>query len=157
MTRDEISAKLRAGWARLQGLPGLFPAFAPPWNDIHPALPGALRVCGYVGLTAHGELSAALRPYRVDTHLDLMRWKNRVRFRGAGRFPRDLTAALALRRKQGRWDAPLGLLTHHLAHDEAAWRFLGKFLGWARRRPELQWTSLPDLLTTASADELRAV
>jgi hypothetical protein len=157
MTRDEISEKLRAGWARLQGLPGLFPAFAPPWNDIHPALPGALRVSGYVGLTAFGELSAAQRPYRVDTHLDLMRWKAGVRFRGSGRFHRELTAALALRRRQGRWDAPVGLLTHHLVHDEAAWRFLGKFLGWTCRRPELEWASLADLLAAPSSPALQAV
>jgi len=146
MSREDIAVQLRAGWAQLEGLPGLLPAFAPPWNDLHPALPGALRVAGFVGLSAFGELSAAIRPFRMDAHLDLMRWKTAVRFRGGDRFRRDLRAALALRRRQGRWDAPLGLLTHHLAHDEAAWRFLDGFLTWTVRRPEVEWASLPDLL-----------
>jgi hypothetical protein len=146
MTRGEIAERLQAGGAMLEGLPGLFPAFAPRRNDIHPALPGALRVAGYRGLSAFGEISSAVRPYRIDAHLDLMRWNPSPRFRGRGQIRGDLRAALALRRKQGRWDAPLGLLTYHLAHDAPAWRFLGEFLAWAGRRPEMEWSSLKDLL-----------
>jgi hypothetical protein len=35
---------------------------------------------------------------------------------------------LAERRRAGLWDEPLGLLSHHLDHDEDAWRFLEVFL-----------------------------
>ncbi|HEV2530578.1 polysaccharide deacetylase [Phenylobacterium sp.] len=145
-TREDIIHALRAGWAALRGLPGLFPAFAPPWNDIHPALPAALRSCGFVGLSGWGELSPAARPFRIDTHIDLMRWRDGPRFRGRGRFQADLRAALALRRREGRWDAPIGLLTHHLAQDEAAWAFLAQFLAWSRARAAFEWTGIDALV-----------
>jgi hypothetical protein len=146
MTREDIVRELSSGWAALRGLPGLFPAFAPPWNDIHPALPAALRCFGFVGLSGWGELSPATRPFRIDAHLDLMRWRGGPRFRGRGRFEADLRAALALRRRQGSWAAPIGLLTHHLAQDEAAWKYLAEFLAWSRRRPEFEWTALDALV-----------
>jgi len=50
------------------------------------------------------------------------------------------------RRLDGLWDAPIGLLTHHLDHDRAAWAFLDAFLTWSGRRPELVWVSLAELL-----------
>ena len=109
-------------------------------------MPAALRCCGFVGLSGWGELSPAARPFRVDTHIDLMRWGAVPRFRGRGRFQADLRAALALRRREGCWEAPIGLLTHHLAQDEAAWAFLAEFLAWSRARPEVEWTGLDALV-----------
>ncbi|MGH1559493.1 hypothetical protein ACRAWD_21180 [Caulobacter segnis] len=35
---------------------------------------------------------------------------------------------LKQRRLAGRWDEPIGLLTHHLDHDHATWLFLEQFL-----------------------------
>lgn len=144
-SRDEIAARLEEGWVKLAGLPGALRVFTPPWNDVHPALAGALHRTGYLGVSAWGELSAPEKPYRVDTHLDLMRWKSGPRFRGAGRMRGALREELARRRSTGRWDAPIGLLTHHLAHDAAAWRYLDRFLAWSRTRPELRWTSVGEL------------
>ena len=39
-----------------------------------------------------------------------------------------LTALLQRRRRQGLWGEPIGLLTHHLVHDEETWRFLDELL-----------------------------
>jgi hypothetical protein len=46
----------------------------------------------------------------------------------AARLPPAACRLLAERRAKGAWDQPLGLLTHHLDHDEPAWRFLEAFL-----------------------------
>lgn len=105
--------------------------FVPPWNNAHPTLKRALVLQG-LGLSCYGEPRSAAEPNRLDAHLDVMRWKPAARFRGAVRFLLRARRLLAERRAQGAWDQPLGLLTHHLDHDEAAWRFLEAFLSIAK-------------------------
>jgi hypothetical protein len=145
--RDEqITQAIAAGWRQLVGLPGLRPLFVPPWNDVHPDLPSALRRRGFAGLSAWGEVGPAFGSLRLDAHIDLMRWRKGPRFRGAARVRAALAEALRHRRLAGLWDAPIGLLTHHLDHDAAAWAFLDAFLIWSGRRPELVWVSLAELL-----------
>lgn len=133
------------GWAAIGMLPGALPVFAPPWNDVHPALEAALAECGFLAWSANGALSTH-RDVRVDVHLDLLRWRGGVRFRGGGRFMGTLRRELARRRRAGRWEAPIGLLTHHLAHDEPAWRFLEDFVAWTGAHPAFEWTSLRALI-----------
>ena len=72
--------------------------------------------------------------------------------RGSGareRFAKALARELARRRRAGLWDAPIGFLTHHLAHDARAWGFLERFLAWTAGRAEFAWTALPDLIGEA--------
>ena len=105
--------------------------FVPPWNNAHPTLKKAVGLRG-LSLSCYGEMRSDDEPTRLDTHLDVMRWKPEPRFRGAMRFLLRARRALAERRLKGLWDEPLGLLTHHLDHDERAWRFLEAFLPVAR-------------------------
>ena len=149
-TRDQIIERLAAGWSRLKASPQVLRVFTPPWNDVHPALPEALRASGYVGLSAWGEIAPAGRSFRVDAHIDLMRWRKGARFRGRARLQAALAEALRRRRRLGLWDAPIGLLTHHLDHDEAAWGFLEEFLVWSAERPEIAWRPLSQLLPAAA-------
>lgn len=149
-TGHNLEIALRRGWSLLQTVPRAQPVFVPPWNDVHPDLEAALGACGYAGWSVNGGLVGEGLP-RVDAHLDLMRWRGGGRFRGRGRFLKGLTRELARRRRAGFWDAPIGVLTHHLAHDEQAWRFLDGFLAWTSGRAEFGWAALPDLLRAAGA------
>jgi hypothetical protein len=111
---------------------GLRPSlFVPPWNNAHPTLKKALGLQG-LGLSCYGETQDAERPSRVDAHLDVMRWKPAARFRGARRFLLRMRRLLVERRLAGLWDAPVGILTHHLDHDDGAWRFLEALLPVAK-------------------------
>ncbi|WP_421737934.1 DUF2334 domain-containing protein [Caulobacter sp.] len=102
--------------------------FVPPWNNAHPTLDAALVRHGLV-VSRYGELRApGAAPPRIDAHLDVMRWKPTARFRGARRFLLRARRLLVERRVRGLWDDPIGLLTHHLDHDEASWTFLEAFL-----------------------------
>ena len=145
-TLDDIAAALAAGWRVIAPLPGALKAFTPPWNAAHPALAAALTREGYVGWSAWAETDSAAVPPRVDTHIDLLRWSPRPRFRGAGRLTARLRRQLATRRRAAQWDAPLGLLTHHQDHDEGCWLFLNGFLDFVAQEPALSWTDLPRLL-----------
>lgn len=147
-TGDEIAAALRAGWARLAPLPGATKLFTPPWNAVHPQLAPALLSEGYLGWSAWSELAPRSAPPRVDTHIDLLRWAPAPRFRGAGRLASQLRRQLARRRRARAWDAPIGLLTHHLDHDEAAWRWLASLMRKVRSHAALCWTDLGELLPT---------
>ncbi len=105
--------------------------FVPPWNNAHPTLKKALRLQN-LELSGYGQMRDEADPTRLDAHLDVLRWKPEPRFRGAVRFLLRTRKLLAERRVKGLWDEPLGVLTHHLDHDEPAWRFLEAFLATAR-------------------------
>lgn len=145
--RIRVATQVRAGWRRLAVLPAVERIFVPPWNDVHPELPVVLSDCGYEGWSAWGQVSDDGEPTpRIDAHLDLMRWKGGARFRGEAKFLGELRGLLTERRRTGQWLAPVGLLTHHLAHDEAAWAFLDRFTRWSEGHSDVVWRSLPELL-----------
>ncbi|MBO9709504.1 MAG: polysaccharide deacetylase family protein [Caulobacter sp.] len=105
--------------------------FVPPWNNAHPTLVKALALHG-LELSCYGGMREEDSPARLDAHLDVMRWKPVPRFRGALKFLLRARRQLVERRLKHLWDEPVGLLTHHLDHDEPTWRFLEAFLQAAR-------------------------
>jgi hypothetical protein len=127
-TLDNISAEVEtaiAAFARAGLTPDLF---VPPWNNAHATLDAALVRHGLT-VSRYGELRAPrAQPPRLDAHLDIMRWKPEARFRGSVKFLMRARRLLVERRVRGLWDDPIGLLTHHLDHDEASWTFLAAFL-----------------------------
>ncbi len=52
-----------------------------------------------------------------------------------------MTEQLRTRRRLGLWDEPVGLLTHHLVHDEPAWRFLEELLLSSPLQDCAEWPS----------------
>ncbi len=108
---------------RVFGPRGWMRALVPPHNRIAPGVAAALPQAGYAGLSAGLEPRPPGVARVVNAHVDIMDWGTRG-FAGEDKALRALVAALAARR-EGRCDAaePVGFLTHHLAHDEAAWRF----------------------------------
>ncbi|SRR5579883_188635 len=118
------------------------PIFVPPYNRIAPALTKALPTIGFVGLSAMPDLwerkmlqlgtrlswnraiRIPLRPSipRLDVHVDLIDWKAKTAHQT------EIIVAELVRQLRGRRigllpsDAPIGLLTHHLDHDEHIWR-----------------------------------
>ena len=111
------------------------PVLVPPWNRIDPALVADFPGLGLRGLSTHTPRAAA-RPvkglWQTNTHVDIMRWKEPRGFLGEEAVLTHLRDHLRLRRtaEPGELDPsePTGLLTHHLAHDEAAWSFLARLL-----------------------------
>jgi hypothetical protein len=105
------------------------PVLTPPWNRAGDAVLAGLHELGFRGLSRYRPRRAAqihgLK--QVNTHVDVIDWKGSRGFVGE-------VEALALfaghlqARRLGKADAdePTGLLTHHLVHDPATWRFLEK-------------------------------
>ena len=128
------------------------PVMVPPWNRIAQGVAGALPGLGFKGLSTHGrhpKPPAGL--VQVNSHLDIMTWKPETRFRGEEPVLADLTAFLAARRREDPPGAeePIGLLTHHKAHDEAAWSFLQKLLLNERLKDTVSWKGAGSLFSLA--------
>ncbi len=137
-----VARRLARGWARLEGFDHRLPIYVPPWNDLTANVQAALPLAGLTHVSAWAGPTQA---GRVDAHLDLLRWRPRPRFTGSARLLGRLRRALAARRRLGLWDQPIGLLTHHLDHDEAAWRFLGRLLAWPALRHAAEWRTAQEL------------
>lgn len=124
------------------------PVLVPPWNRIAPAFASALPEVGFWGLSTY----RARRPFDaainvVDTHLDIINWRGSRGYAGDEAVLRPLVEMLAARRAGGASPAPhsgfgagpIGLLTHHLDHDDGCWRFLAQFAELVSNHPAAAW------------------
>lgn len=150
--RERLLADLAAGRERLEGLFGerFRAVLVPPWNRIDEDVVGRLGESGFHGLSLFGRrpgpLAAPGVAY-VNSHCDVLRWKEKpARFTGTAKAVGQIVEHLAARRA-GTADAneATGLLTHHLAHDEAAWDFLGEFVARTRAHPAVRWVGAADV------------
>lgn len=114
------------------------PVFIPPWNRIAPDMPQTLAEVGFQGLSVYGEREPRRSPLpRYDVHLDPIEWRgNRSAVDPAGFVARicDLLES----------DAPIGLMTHHLVHDDAIWALVEAVTMRMTARGA-KWVSLGDL------------
>jgi hypothetical protein len=81
-----------------------------------------------------------------------MRWRGGPRFAGREQLLGKLTTLLALRRRQDLWSEPIGLLTHHLVHDEEAWRFLDELLLFPPLQERAHWPEAASLFGIRPAE-----
>lgn len=126
-----VLGELGTGWLALEKLfgPRALPVLVPPWNRIAPSLVPALPEIGFAGLStfARRPRAEAVKGLRqVNAHLDLVDWKGRRGFIGTETALDVLVAALCDARCLS--SEPLGVLSHHLAMDEAGWGFLRSLL-----------------------------
>ena len=95
----------------------------PPWNRISADLVAHLPGLGLRWLSTFGPEPPSMPAadlMRIDCQLDIMDWRTRRS------HPADVltTRLVELVRQRRRTPGPIGILTHHLVHDEAAWTFL---------------------------------
>jgi len=142
---DERLEDMRAGQARLGSLfdpAQLLPVFVPPWNRLAPDCLPAMAALGYTAVSAFQARDgywAAPGLARLNTHIDPIDWHGAD---NAGATERSLAAACAhLRAMRAGEQAlqPLGLLTHHLRHDETVWAFAAAFLSRTAAHPAVRW------------------
>ena len=131
--------ELREGRERLEDLFGdpALPVFVPPWNRMGEDAAGALPAAGYEVLSGYRGRPEGPLPH-LDTHVDLVDWRGGRRFAGVETVLGALVAALATRRRAGD-PGPTGVLSHHLVHDAAGWRFLEALLAWGEEAPGVSW------------------
>jgi peptidoglycan/xylan/chitin deacetylase (PgdA/CDA1 family) len=141
---SEVLADLERGLAKLRALhAALFtPVLVPPWNRIEETLLAELPALGFAALSTFGSSKPA--PLRiVNATVDIVDWRG-------GRCCRPHAALVdeivrQLRSGLGLPGRPVGVMTHHLVHDDDAWIFLSRLFEETSRRGG-RWRSMPDLL-----------
>lgn len=140
---DIVLGELAEGIHRLGALFGrqFVPVLVPPWNRIDKALLPHLGGIGVIGLSVFGPEKASGLP-TVNTHADIMDWHGT---RGCRPAP-DIMADIVKRLGEMESGGTMGLLTHHLVHDEAAWAFIDGVLAATAGHPACRWCGLRELL-----------
>ena len=141
--RADAAAGLRLARDRVPEA-ALLPVFVPPWNRLAPELAAALPDLGYRGLSAvPGPEVPGLS--RLDATLDPIDWRGTRSLRDPDALLRDLADAVA----GGR---TIGLLTHHLAHDEAVWAFVEALIPELLKHPAVQGIDFNSLFDRPAVD-----
>ncbi|MGE0254723.1 MAG: polysaccharide deacetylase family protein [Alphaproteobacteria bacterium] len=145
-----IAAELAMGLDALTGWPGFASVLVPPWNRIAPALVPLLPELRFTGLST-AKPRARRHPVRgvvqANIHVDPIDWATRG-FAGEARVLGAAVAHLGARRV-GSVDAdePTGLLTHHLAQDDATWAFVARFIDTTAAHGGARWLAATDVFT----------
>jgi hypothetical protein len=143
---EEVLEELAGGSRLLQELFGARAEkiLAVPWNRIErPVLEGLTEI-GLRGASAYGPRAAmdGAGVLVANAHVDPMNWRER-RFAGLEKALSGFLGELRTRRTGATdRDEPLGLLTHHLDHDEPFWDFLGELFRVTTAHPAARWITV---------------
>jgi hypothetical protein len=134
--------RLRLARERLVSMAGsrVLPVIAPPWNRLRRELAAELPRIGIRGLSCYGKEAGEEQPIpgvlQINTQVDIVDWREGKRFVGE-----DEAARLAMNNVLE--SKPVGWLTHHAVHDEAAWAFLERLFAL----PGPRWTGAAELFS----------
>ena len=139
-----VLEELAVGRARLEAVAGgrFLPVMVPPWNHADDAVVARLVEAGYIGLSRWGERCEPRVPglHQCNVQVDIMYWKGPC-FAGEWLVLGSLVGALRRRRisKDSQLaEEPVGLMTHHLVHDEDCWTFCEQLFEWLGARVDWQ-------------------
>ena len=158
-------AEIAEGRRRLSALAGdrLVACFVPPWNRLGADLLGRLRETGMTALSGFAPWAGAPAPAdvpRLDTHVDLIDWRNgRTALTAAAVAAALETRIRAAARpgcRESSMDGPIGILSHHLVTDPAAWRAWQPLWAATAGHPAVRWldprSALAAVAPVASVD-----
>ncbi|OCO99210.1 MULTISPECIES: polysaccharide deacetylase family protein [unclassified Ensifer] len=145
--RATVLQELERGYARLQMLfpAGFVPMLVPPWNRIDAALLDGLPDIGFTALSVFGpEKPSPLSV--VNTHVDVMDWRGTRGCRDHALIIADIMTRLRQvcgdeEERADQTGRTIGLLTHHLVHDDGVWDFLEGLFALTVRHPACRWLS----------------
>lgn len=152
---EDVLGELREGRRKLQALfpDSLSGILVPPWNRIAPEVAARLHECGFSAVSSWSWHETGTILPELNTQVDVMDWMG-------GRIGHRLgTAATELRRRleqaRKRGGAPVGILSHHLVHDETAWATLEGLLAWLKETHGLAFEPADHLIETFVNDRDR--
>jgi peptidoglycan/xylan/chitin deacetylase (PgdA/CDA1 family) len=120
------------------------PLLVPPWNRVDKPLLPALGDLSFAAVSVYGRAKPA-PIHVVNTHVDPIDWHGGRGCRDIGVLIGGLAEELRWRRETGSSE-PIGVLTHHLVHDEAVWHFLERLFEATAVSPACRWVSARELI-----------
>ncbi|WP_421855035.1 polysaccharide deacetylase family protein [Oricola sp.] len=116
----------------------------PPWNRIEPSVSARAGTAGFAAISGFGWMPGEIDMPWLNTHVDIIDWRGTRGGKPVGTIAEETLAALKRAREADF--APVGILAHHLVHDEAAWLALDQLAKWAARHQVVSWNSARSLL-----------
>lgn len=148
-----IAADLKEARERLLDLFGTSAGgwYVPPWNRIAPEVAALLPSIGFGALSTFGTQHLTVRGLQVrNCQVDLIDWRGGRVGRKPEWVAEQLAAALANARANGF--GAVGILTHHLDHDEITWSVLESLLALVATHPGASWIAISGDLPHAPQD-----
>ena len=113
----------------------------PPWNRIDEDVASALPQVPYKKLSVLSSAKLIETDFHLNVHIDIINWQQR-QFAGEGVILDKLIELLTRRRLNiDLRTKPIGLMTHHLDHDNQCWQFINSFFKFCQRHPQIDWIS----------------
>ena len=137
---------LKKGIRQLEQLFGdlFLKCFVPPWNRINTELTKSLPSFGISSLSTFAsprEATAVPGLLQINTHVDVIDWKEKQRFIGAELLADKIAAELQDRRTRTIGAAePIGLLTHHLIMSIDDWKEFQEVCLFAKKSTSIHLT-----------------
>ena len=151
----ELAQRAADGLARIRALFGAQarPVFTPPWNRISPALTPRLAGVGFAGLSTFRQRPARFAApglVQVNTHVDPIAWRGDRSLADPATLAETLRQAIACFMAAADPE-PVGLLTHHLAHDARIDAFVAGLLDLIASHSAARMTAIDDALDRKAA------
>ncbi len=139
--REAVLDELARALSHVGGLHGAraVPMLVPPWNRIDAGLISDLGSLGFAALSVYGPPKPASLAV-INSNVDIMDWHGTRGCRDHGLLVQAIVAQL---QHDGE---PVGLLTHHLVHDESAWLFLERLFTITTQAEACLWLPIRTLL-----------
>jgi hypothetical protein len=125
------------------------PVLAPPWNRISSSAVQSLFNCGISGLSRFQprfSSFAATGVKQINTHVDLISWRDGKVGKAGQKVAAEIASHLAARRTgEADLSEATGILSHHLAMDETAWKALSEVLTFLSSDNRVHWKNAESL------------
>lgn len=141
---EAVLSQLSQGREKLQELhgPACLAMLVPPWNRIAPEIVARLPSAGFAALSVFGREEPAPLPL-LNTHVDIMDWRGTRGGRDSDQIFSDILDLL-----ESEQPVPaIGILTHHLVHDEQAWQVIDALFELTASHPACRWLSPQQILS----------
>ncbi|TJV44768.1 MAG: polysaccharide deacetylase [Mesorhizobium sp.] len=147
--REVVLDDLGRGLSRVTGLHAAraVPMLVPPWNRIDAGVVSDLGSTGFTALSVFGPPKPAALAV-INSNVDIMDWHGTRGCRDHGLLVQAIVAQLQRAFDGGE---PVGLLTHHLVHDESAWLFLERLFEITTRTEACAWLPIKTLIGRGAA------
>ncbi len=120
--------------------------YVPPWNRISPDVAALLPALGFTALSTFGSMHHEVAGLaQRNCQVDLIDWRGGRMGRSLAWVASELASTLASSRLGDT--APVGLLAHHLDHDEVTWSVLEQLGELIASHPAARWVPATDALT----------